>query len=176
MSYIRTRLSKEDKDILKEIYEELEDINIPIVYRKGEKGQGHQKRTGSINQKDARQTSFGLTTFRGKKVKSQSFKKYPWIMPLFEEFMKSHHPDFKFKSVYVNRNVVAKKHLDSSNAGESLLVGLGPYTGGRTVLYLPNGSEKKFHIKSQSLIFNGSKLYHKSENFKGIRYSLVFFK
>jgi hypothetical protein len=174
MSYTITKLSHEDKDILKEIYEELEDITIPTTYQKTG-GQGHQIKTGSNKQKDARQTSFGLTKYQGKTLQSKSTKKYPWIMLLFKEFMKSHYPEFKFKSVYVNRNIVCKKHLDSGNVGESLLVGLGSYTGGRTILYLSDG-EKKFHIKSQSLMFNGSEIPHKSEKFKGVRYSLVFFK
>jgi hypothetical protein len=177
MSYIRTKLSKEDKVILKNIYEELEDINIPTAYSsKGVKGHFHSVKTGANTQKNARQTSFGIVNYRGKKVKSKSTKKYPWIMPLFKEFMQSHYPEFKFKSVYVNKNVVVKKHLDSGNVGESLLVGLGPYTGGKTFLYLPDGKVKKCHIKSQSLIFNGSEIPHKSEKFKGTRYSLVFFK
>ena len=175
MSYTRTKLSQEDKDILKEIYEELEDITIPTTYKSNDKnGAHHAVKTGAVSQKNARQSVFGIINYRGKS-KSQSTKKYPWMLPLFKEFMKSHRPDFKFSSVYVNRNVVCKKHLDSKNVGESLLVGLGPYTGGQTTLYI-GGKPKKFHIKSQSLIFNGSEIPHKSEKFKGTRYSLVFFK
>lgn len=175
MSYIRTKLSPEDKEILQEIYQELEDINIPTTYKSNEKnGAHHAVKTGAVSQKDARQTVFGIINYRGK-TNSQNTKKYPWILELLEEFMDSHFPDFQFSSVYVNRNVVCKKHLDSKNAGESLLVGLGSYTGGQTTLYI-DGKPKKFHIKSQSLIFNGSEIPHKSEKFKGIRYSLVFFK
>ena len=33
MSYIKTKLSLEDKEILEEIYEELEEIIIPCSYR-----------------------------------------------------------------------------------------------------------------------------------------------
>ena len=97
------------------------------------------------------------------------------MMKLFKKFIKSHYPEFKFQSVYVNRNTVCKKHLDSSNVGESLLVGFGPYTKGHTVLYL-NNKQHKFNIKTNSLLFNGSEIPHKSEPFNGIRYSLVFFK
>ena len=91
-------------------------------------------------------------------------------MPLFEIFIKSHHPEFKFTSVYVNRNTVCKQHLDSRNVGESLLVGFGDYTGGETFLL-----ELQFDISKKSLIFNGSKIPHGSEPFIGTRYSLVFF-
>lgn len=96
-------------------------------------------------------------------------------MPLFREFIDSHYPEFKFESVYVNRNTVAKKHLDSKNTGESLIVGFGNYTGGKTVLYTSDGKEKKFSIKSHSLMFNGSEIEHASEPFEGTRYSLIFF-
>jgi hypothetical protein len=172
MSYIKTKLSYEDTDILKEIYDELEEITLPSSFRnKG--GQGHQIRTGTVSQKGARQTSFGVTYFQGKYRKSNSTKKYPYIMPLFKKFMKSHYPSFKFKSVYVNKNTISKKHLDSKNTGESLLVGFGIYTGGKTVIYI-NDKPKKFQIKLNSLIFNGSEILHYSEPFKGTRYSLVF--
>lgn len=177
--YIKTKLSKNDKDILKEIYEELENITIPTTYQKCG-GQGHQIRTGTIKQKQARQTSFGKIRFQGKIQNSKYTKKYPYIFPLFKEFINSHYPDFKFKTVYVNKNTVCKLHTDSRNVGESLLVGFGPYTGGQTVLEIENSNgkkiNKKFHIKTNSLIFNGSEIPHKSEPFKGTRYSLVFFK
>ena len=176
MIYIRTNLSYEDKDILDEIYEQLEDITLPTSYRTSSKsGNFHAIKTGVTSQKNARQTLFGVTKYRGKKQATTSTKKYPYMMTLFNEFIDCHRPGFKFKSVYVNRNTIAKKHLDSKNTGESLIVGFGDYTGGKTVLYTLNGKEKKFNIKSHSLIFNGSKIEHKSEHFNGTRYSLVFF-
>jgi hypothetical protein len=176
MSYTKTKLSLDDKYILDEIYDELEDINIPTTYSgKGVKGHHHAVKTGTTSQKGARQTSFGITTYLGKKQMSKSTKKYPYMMPLFNKFMKSHYPSFKFKTVYVNKNTISKEHLDSKNVDESLLVGFGKYTGGKTVIYI-NDKPKKFHIKTYSLIFDGSEILHKSEPFKGTRYSLVFFK
>jgi hypothetical protein len=176
MIYIRPKLSNDDKVILDKIYNELEDITIPTSYRKNSKsGSFHSIKTGVTSQKDARQTSFGITKHRGKKQTTSSTKKYPYMMPLFKEFIDSHYPGFKFNSVYVNKNTIAKKHLDSKNTGESLLVGFGAYTEGKTVLYDSNGKENKFSIKSHSLIFNGSEIEHKSESFNGIRYSLVFY-
>lgn len=176
MCYIKTVLSQNDKDILDEIYHKLEEITIPTTYRKGSKsGNYHSIKIGATSQRNARQTLFGMTKYRGKKQQSSSVKKYPYMMRLFKEFIDSHYPAFKFKSVYVNKNTIAKKHLDSKNTGESLLVGFGPYTDGQTVLYTSAGKVDKFSIKSHSLIFNGSEIEHKSEPFKGTRYSLVFF-
>ena len=173
MSYIKTKLSGEDKDILDEIYDELEEINLPSRFQKVG-AQGHSRRTGACSQKQARQTCFGYTIYQCKKQLSLFTKKYPYMMELFEEFIDSHYPGFEFDSVYVNKNVKCKKHLDSKNVGESLLVGMGEYTGGQTVLYI-NGREHKFNIQNNSLIFNGSEIEHRSLPFSGTRYSLVFF-
>ena len=174
MSFIKTKLTVEDKEILAEIYDELEEITLPSTYRITGKGY-HSVTTGTINQKDARQTCFGKVYFQGKIQTSSYSKKYPHMMRLFKKFINSHYSSFKFTSVYVNKNTVCKQHLDSKNVGESLLVGFGKYTGGQTILYIDD-KPKSFHIKTNSLIFNGSEIPHKSEHFKGTRYSLVFFK
>jgi hypothetical protein len=175
MDYLRTELSNQDKNILTEIYNELEKITLPTTYRsEGVKGGYHASKIGVTNQRNARQTIFGLSKHKGVKQESRYTKKYPHILPLFRKFIQTHYPEFEFNSVYVNRNTISKKHLDSENAGVSLLVGFGNYSGGETVLYLPD--EEKFDINTHSLIFNGSKISHKSEPFEGTRYSLVFFK
>lgn len=160
---------------MSKIYEELKNTKLVATYSK-EGGRHHAVKIGVTNQKTARQAVFGLTVYRGSKLQSVFTAKYPKLMPLFRLFMSSHFPDFKFTSVYVNQNTVAQKHLDSKNTGESVLVGLGSYTGGKTVLYSPNGEQKTFGIKSHSLKFNGSVIWHKSEPFEGLRYSLVFFQ
>lgn len=176
MNYSRKLLSTDDLLLLQNIYTELEKITIPTTFSSiGVKGHFHAVKTGTTQQKNARQTSFGLTIYRFKKQETSSSKKYPHIMPLFKTFMDSHYPLFKFNSVYVNRNTVVKQHLDSKNVGETILVGLGSYTDGKTVLYSEDGSENKFSIKTHSLKFNGSKIIHSSEPFEGTRYSLVFF-
>lgn len=174
MSYIKTKLTKNDKDILREIYYNLEDITIPTSYSSQGLGQKHAVKTGTTGQINARQTCFGKVKYRGIVKQSKNTIKHPYMMPLFKKFMESHYPEFKFTGVYVNKNAVCKKHLDSKNTGESLIVGVGPYTYGQTVLYI-NDKPKKIHIKSNSLIFNGSEIPHKSEPFEGTRYSLVFF-
>jgi len=174
MTHKLTKLSNKDSKILSDIYNALEKILLPTTYQKTG-GQGHQVRTGATKQKGARQALFGIRNFRKGKQYSKYYRTYPHIIKLFNEFISSHYPDFKFDSVYVNKNVVCKKHLDSNNVGKSILVGLGPYTKGRLILYI-NGKEKKFHIKSQSIMFNGSEIEHRSETFNGTRYSLVFFR
>jgi hypothetical protein len=174
MNYITTELLDTDLDNLTKIFHELEKINIPTVFTNTICRKYHATRTGTFTQKDARQCSFGVTTYRGKRIESKMSKKYPHIIPLFKDFIDKHKDGFKFESVYVNKNTICKKHLDSKNVGESLLVGFGDYTGGETVLY-GNNEEKHFNISTCSLIFNGAKIEHSSEKFNGTRYSLVFF-
>jgi hypothetical protein len=174
---IETNLSEIDKQNLKLIYDALEKINIPTVFT----NEGviprryHANRTGTASQKNARQTSFGIITYRGKKQESCLTKKHPHMLLLFKKFIDLHSPNFIFSTVYVNKNTVAKPHLDQRNTGESLLVGFGDYTDGKTILYMDDG-EKHFNISFASLIFDGSKILHGSEPFTGTRYSLVFFK
>jgi hypothetical protein len=176
MSFIKTKLTVKDKEILSEIYDDLEEIILPTSYSsKGIKGHHHSVKTGTTNQKDARQVCFGKVKYKGTIQESSYYKKYPHMMSLFKKFINSHYPSFKFRSVYVNKNTVCKEHLDSKNVGESLLVGFGKYTGGQTIL-CSDDKPKSFHIKTNSLIFNGSEIPHKSEPFKGTRYSLVFFQ
>jgi hypothetical protein len=170
MEYTKTKIDTKCKDILKDIYHKLEEITIPTSFRETGYGSHHARKTGGVSQHTARQTLYGI--INGKKTKLMI--KYPELMELFIKFIANHYPTFKFNSVYINKNVVCKRHLDSKNVGNSLLVGLGQYTAGRTILYI-NNNERKFHIKSQSLLFNGSKIEHSSENFNGNRYSLVFF-
>lgn len=174
MIVVATEVSKTDKQILSKIYNELEKITIPTSFRNNMKGHYHSERTGCYDQKGARQTCFGQTRWQGKYRESKSSQKHPHMMSLFAEFMYSHYPEFTFRSVYVNKNTVCKKHLDSQNTGESLLVGFGDYTGGETTLHDIGGSQS-FDISKESIIFDGSVIYHNSEPFEGTRYSLVFF-
>jgi len=174
---IQTKLSEDDKNNLKEIYDALQKINIPTVFTNIGviPRRHHSLRTGTTNQRNARQTSFGLTTYRGEKQESHNTKKHPHILPLFKKFIDLHYPNFNFSTVYVNKNIICQKHKDKKNSGESLLIGFGDYTEGSTVLHI-NGEESKFNIQESSIIFDGSKIIHSSEPFKGTRYSLVFFK
>ena len=170
--YDRHKLSEYDKRILQHIYNTLEQVQIRTTLSSNS---FHAEKAGAISQVGARQACFGIVRHKGAFVKSRPLKDHPEIMRLFKKFMRSHCPSFKFNSVYVNKNVVCKPHFDAGNVGKSMLVGMGPYTRGRSILHI-RGKQKRFHIKSHSLVFDGSLIKHESEEFKGTRYSLVFFK
>ena len=170
MNYTQTDLSIQDTQILKKIYIELEKIKLRRSFVTTKCDRGHALRTGTTDQPDARQSIFK------KNKPSLLHKKYPHIMDLFEEFISLHYPKFKFSTVYVNKNTISKKHLDSRNTGESLIVGFGNYSEGQTILYDNDNNDFFFDIQKKSLIFNGSKIYHGSTAFQGVvRYSIVFF-
>ena len=174
---IATELSLSDNQILSKIYNELEKITIPKSFRRPDamKGSYHSTRTGTTDQKEGRQVCFGKVTWRGKYKDSKISLKHPYMISLFKEFIDSHYPEFEFTSVFVNKNTVVKKHLDSQNVGESLLVGFGDYTGGQTTVHDTDGGSQSFDINKESIMFNGATIYHNSEPFEGTRYSLVFF-
>ena len=114
MHYIRTELSENDKDILGTIYQSLEKIHIPTSFRTNlNSGNYHAIKIGTVSQKNARQAVFGQIKYRGDLQSTRASNRYPHIMKLFKEFINSHYSQFEFMSVYVNRNTIAKKHLDS---------------------------------------------------------------
>jgi hypothetical protein len=97
-------------------------------------------------------------------------EKFPELKKAIWELGKEIVP-FKFSSVQVNYNYKTMPHIDKNNVGNSLIVGLGNYTGGDLVV-----SGKSYNIKYNPVIFNGSIHLHSTKPFKGERYSLVFFK
>lgn len=169
--------SAEDKRLLRDIIQYVEsDVSIPSSYAESGLGSFHARKTGTMLQRRSRQMIFGKVKWRGNTRNSNASKRYPKFMRLCRRFMRSHRPGFRFTGVYLNKNAVCKKHKDGSNSGCSVLVGAGSYTGGKTGVILENGKTRKFDISKRSLKFDGSKLTHWSESFRGDRYSLVFFK
>ena len=92
------------------------------------------------------------------------------------EFFKNHYPrEFKFSTIQYNYNSRCSKHIDSNNAGNSVIIGMGDYTGGRLIIYDENDKPTYYDIKHKFLRFNGSKFYHEVEAYQGNRLTLVFF-
>ena len=94
---------------------------------------------------------------------------------IFKEFMDLYGKGFDFNQVVINYNFKITKHLDASNVGESMIIALGDYQGGELNIENEKGEIKTMDIKNKFYKFNGSKLYHWVNEFKGNRYSLVFY-
>jgi hypothetical protein len=81
-------------------------------------------------------------------------------------------------SITLNYGVKAKKHVDSFNVGDSIIVGIGDYQGGALRVY-DGGKDaetyKAFDIQDKPLMFNGAKYAHETEDFTGERYTIIYY-
>ena len=82
---------------------------------------------------------------------------------------------FDFTMIQLNKNLECPLHKDSKNAGYSMLVSIGDYEGGETVVEYPD-NHTEYDIKNKFASFNGSRYTHWTKPFEGKRYSLVFYK
>ena len=98
---------------------------------------------------------------------------YPEYQEIFEEFMQEY-TEFDFNQVVINKDFKITKHLDASNVGESMIIALGDYIGGKLVIER-NGGTEAVNIRHKFYKFNGSEEYHWVEDFENTRYSLVFY-
>lgn len=174
--YKTRKYTNQDKEILNELIDALNNTHIRKTFTNAEARhlcQGHSVKTGANFQKEARQTIYGKRKYQGKVTDSSSTIKYPHILPLFKKFMKSHCPEFVFTTVYVNKNVKCKRHLDFKNVGQSILVGCGDYIGGQIMIY-ENEIRHIIDIKLLSVMFNGAEYEHRTLPFTGERYSFYF--
>ena len=101
---------------------------------------------------------------------SKDDKKYKEFKNLLFEFGSNTFPTFEFNTVTINHNYVAKRHRDCSDIGESIIFGLGDYSGGELIV-----GASAYNIKNVPIKFNGSKIYHETKQFKGDRWTFIFF-
>jgi len=81
-------------------------------------------------------------------------------------------------SITLNYGVKAKKHVDSFNVGDSVIVGIGDYTDGKLRVYDGGKTSETFtayNIHDTPLMFNGALLAHETEDFTGERYTIIFY-
>lgn len=78
---------------------------------------------------------------------------------------------FRFTTVQVNHNYKTNTHIDKNNIGDSVIVGLGNYSGGAVIV-----EGTPYDIKYKPLMFNGAEMEHGTAVYTGDRYSLVFFR
>lgn len=88
---------------------------------------------------------------------------------LLMEYAKKH-VQIPFTSIQVNQNMNCSEHLDRGNQGLSYIVGFGEYPEGGG-LWVENYS---YNIRYHPLLFDGSQMRHKTEVWRGDRYTIVF--
>ena len=106
--------------------------------------------------------------------RTKVYDQHPELKNIFKEFADHHFPHFEYTQVQLNKNFRCPPHVDSKNIGESVLCCFGNFSGGETCLYI-NEKIVKINAKEEPQIFNGSKILHWVDQYKGTRYSLVFF-
>lgn len=78
--------------------------------------------------------------------------------------------DFTFTSIQVNRNLQCPLHVDDFNAGESIIIGLGEYSGGE-LWTLQDGP---VNVRHKFFRYDGTEP-HATLPFEGERFSVVYF-
>lgn len=83
---------------------------------------------------------------------------------------------FEYSVITLNKNLKAKKHKDGGNDGLGCITFLGDYTGGGLYIYDDKDKPKLYPTKDVVIGFNGARLAHKTEAFKGDRYAMIFYQ
>ena len=166
MSLLNRYASSNDRAI---ILEALESIDFPASRRKNVRRASQEG--------DVLGMCLGMTEcwFRGP-MPSRHTRERPNLCRLLCDFARRELPGFHFTSIQVNKDYAAELHVDKKDAGDSRIIGLGPYRGGQ--LWVDDGSHagkgRVADIRGRWLGFDGN-LPHKVLPFEGRRYTLVFF-
>jgi FkbM family methyltransferase len=83
--------------------------------------------------------------------------------------------NFPFSSATINKDLVCEPHKDSKNVGNTLIVGLGDYTGGGLGVEYEDGTQDEIDINHKPLIFDGKMIKHWTNPFQGTRYSVMLY-
>ena len=100
---------------------------------------------------------------------------YPELDLIFREFGELYFPEFAWSQVQMNKNYQCPPHFDSQNIGESILLTLGEFTEGKTIVELGDNAHVHYNSHYRLCKFDGSKYKHWTQPFEGTRYALVFF-
>jgi hypothetical protein len=96
---------------------------------------------------------------------------YPELYESLKSLLLLIDPDFKASTITINKNVICEPHKDELNRGDTWIIGLGDYTGGRLII-----EDLPLDIKNKPFKFDGSQLLHWTEPFAGTRYSIMFYQ
>tara|TARA_B100001094_G_scaffold308166_1_gene340530 strand:+ start:866 stop:1432 length:567 start_codon:yes stop_codon:yes gene_type:complete len=132
--------------------------------------------------------TFGTQKIRFKKrtemyQPSRWNKKFPDLYDALLELATYIIPDdFIFNgemNITLNKNLKCLPHHDQ-NKGDSIIMGFGDYEGGRLILHHKDNNNttcdnEYVDIKYKPFKFNGKNILHSTENFKGNRYSVIYF-
>jgi hypothetical protein len=179
IKFLEQSVYERDKEALLEL---LSKITIPKIIKNRLDASGNIKVAERENIIGAigRTCNFGLVRSRrvGYTTSRHSQKWKDLNLAIFQFGNHVCPPGMDITSITLNYGVKAKKHVDSFNVGESVIVGIGNYEGGKLRVY-DGGRDSEvytaFDIKDQPLMFNGAKLAHETEDFTGDRYTIIYY-
>jgi hypothetical protein len=182
MEHSPVYLEKLQEDDVKEIYEELEKINIPLLSSK----MGRARLFGRHRSVTMGYTKARITRKIGLSEKSRKYPKLYQLLlklgnkigfkfcgvtpPHATEREGSETVGFWFNSIHINHNVVCPPHKDKNNIGLSCIVSIGNYTGGELII-----NDKIYNTHLSPLVFDGINNTHYNNPIDGNKYSFVFF-
>jgi hypothetical protein len=164
----KTALLEELKDItIKRLGTPVKDVKNPVT--------GRADVIGTIGR--TMTMGYGMVKFKGYREFVWN-KKYPELLKRLVEFGNRVVPKgWDYETITVNHGVKAKKHKDTGNAGDSVIIGIGDFTGGDIKVWDENDKNpKEYNLKDQPLMFNGATHYHQTMPFKGDRYTFIFYR
>jgi len=131
-----------------------------------------------------------VQTGTGRVLIARATERYPHVMQLLGVWLRQQQPkelstDFPFTSININRGYAGKLHRDANNFGPSMIRALGKFSGGELNYWasdkksgpleaLPKKPDISVDISKNLLMFDGNR-GHSVNDFKGERFSLVFF-
>ena len=120
---------------------------------------------------------YGMRTFKGY-GEFISNGRYPDLFKFLVAFGNLVVPkDWTYQAITLNHGVEAKKHKDSKNCGDSVIIGIGDYTGGNLRIWETDDCEgEDYDLHNMPRIFNGALHYHQTMPFEGERYTMIFYK
>eukprot|EP00427_Karlodinium_veneficum_P026883 CAMPEP_0169210182 /NCGR_PEP_ID=MMETSP1016-20121227/15075_1 /TAXON_ID=342587 /ORGANISM="Karlodinium micrum, Strain CCMP2283" /LENGTH=384 /DNA_ID=CAMNT_0009287699 /DNA_START=31 /DNA_END=1185 /DNA_ORIENTATION=- len=115
-----------------------------------------------------------VSNWVGIPMTSRATRERPNLAKLLTAFVKHEVPDFEFTSIQVNKDYAAALHVDKNNAGTSMIIGLGDYSGGQ--LWIDDGGQygRIVDLRNRWFKFDGNNA-HGVVPFRGRRYTLVYF-
>lgn len=167
--------TKKYNQIVNELLELLKKRVIPKI--EGIRKDGKYSRGKLIGDLNARTISFGIGNRRNLGYgEFKTNKERPELYEKSLEFGKLISPDgFEFTNITINHNMIAKKHIDSLNVGNSLITAIGDFKKGGG-LYVYEGDKRNLYkLKNKALLANGAKYYHETEPYEGERYTFIFY-
>lgn len=149
------------EDLIEELEFELCNTSVPTNVRR------------NISLQRVRSITFGQVIHRGHGKGPQPSRfnaKLPKIWSLLQELGKIVAKDIPWKSIQLNHNVVCQAHTDGNNAGLSVVISFGKYTGNNIVI-----DNKEYNTFMNPVTFDGRDMHYNTPQLSGDKYSLVFF-